>query len=410
MGVQLNKFINKSFSITMANSPNIDAFGRLRISNPSTIFDSKQIFDSQPLFWDELLETGSGITSSHSVDEAGTTITSSLNTAGKFTRQTFMWFNYQPGKSQEILMTGTLNISGGGTGVQRRIGQFNDNNGLYFEDDEGTTKVVLRSKVTGSVIETKFSQSEWNLDKMDGTGSSKTIVDWSKSQIFIIDYEWLSVGRVRMGLIIGGEIIYVHSFNNSNSKSGAYMSTPNLPLRFQMITTGSSPASSMLCICSSVISEGGTQNNGILRYSSTSGIHIDANIINTLYAVIGLRLKSTHLGESIDIINKSMISETNDDFEWILIYNPTVAGTFTYSDVSNSAIQVAKGVTANTISGGTPLDGGFSKQDSTSKESTNNSIRLGSSIDGTPSEIVLCVRPLSANADIQASITHRELS
>ena len=38
-----------------------------------------------------------------------------------------------------------------------------------------------------------------------------------------------------------------------------------------------------------------------------------------------------------------------------------------------------------------------------------NSLLLGAKIDGTPDEIVLCVRPLSANADIQGSLTWREL-
>ena len=98
------------------DGPTIDAFGRLRVSNPTTIFDSKQIYDNQPLLWDESLESGGGITSSHDPNEAATTIGTTLNTAGQFTRQTFMRFNYQPGKSQSIFMTGILDPSGGGTG------------------------------------------------------------------------------------------------------------------------------------------------------------------------------------------------------------------------------------------------------------------------------------------------------
>ena len=127
----------QNVNITAQDTASVDAFGRWRTSCPFTLFDSKQVFDNQPLFWDESLEAGAGITSSHSTDEAATTITSTLNTAGTFTRQTFMTFNYQPGKSQQILMTGVLDNSGGGTGVERRIGQFDDNNGIFFEDDAG---------------------------------------------------------------------------------------------------------------------------------------------------------------------------------------------------------------------------------------------------------------------------------
>ena len=109
-------------NIKAQDSFSIDAFGRWRTSDPLTLFDSKQIFDNQPLFWDESLESGGGISSSHSVNTASTVITSTDSTAGKFTRQTFMRFNYQSGKSQQIMMTGVLDRSGGGTGVQRRIG------------------------------------------------------------------------------------------------------------------------------------------------------------------------------------------------------------------------------------------------------------------------------------------------
>ena len=80
--------------------PASDAFGRLRTSEPYTIFDSKQIFDNQPLFWDDQEESGSGTTSVHDADAARTRIGVANTTAGKRTRQTFMRFNYQPGKSQ----------------------------------------------------------------------------------------------------------------------------------------------------------------------------------------------------------------------------------------------------------------------------------------------------------------------
>ena len=37
------------------------------------------------------------------------------------------------------------------------------------------------------------------------------------------------------------------------------------------------------------------------------------------------------------------------------------------------------------------------------------SLRIGSEIDGTKDILVLCVTPLSGGADIQASLTFREL-
>lgn len=404
--------------MVFADSPNMDAFGRLRVSNPLTIFDSKQIYDNQPLLWDEDLESGADITSAHSADEAATTITSTINTAGKFTRQTFRRFNYQPGKSQYIVMTGVLNDSGGGTGVQRRIGVFDDENGFFFEDDEGTIKVVLRSNVTGSVVDTKVAQSSWNLDKMDGTGPSNVTMDFTKAHIWVIDFEWLGVGRGRLGMFHGGAIVYVHQFQNDNTVNTAYMSTPNLPLRYQMITTGSSPASTLVCICASVISEGGIVGLGVVRHHSTGGAHVDCATENLIYAIVGLKLKAANLGADIELLSMSLMEIVGSKFvEWLVIWNPTVAGTFAYGDLTNSSLQVATGTATSTVTGGTQIAGGFFKSDGGASKGggigseLETALRLGADISDVVDTLVLCVRPVagSSGIDIEGSLSWREM-
>ncbi len=410
----------QNVSIAAQDSSSVDAFQRWRVSNPETIFDSKQIFDNQPLFWDEELESGASISSSHSVDKASTTITSTINVAGVFTRQTFMRFNYQPGKSQQIMMTGILDESGGGTGVERRIGIFDDDNGLFFEDNAGTIGVTRRTNVTSTPVDNTFTQANWNIDGMD-TGlnpknpSGKT-VDWTKYQIFFIDFEWLGSGRVRMCIVIDGMVFPVHEFLAANVLNEVYMSTPNLPLRYQMITTGSSPASLMRSGCAAVASEGGSQDTGILRYKSTAGTHVEANVENTIYAIVGIRLKSTHLGASINIESVSLDEHVGTKkYEWLLIFNPTVAGTFTYGAETNSAIETATGALANTVTGGTTITGGFASTDKFGGLALSsiipNALRLGADISNVVDEIVLCVRPVGGdtNIDIEGSITWREL-
>ncbi|HEG44640.1 hypothetical protein LCGC14_1021810 [marine sediment metagenome] len=402
-------------NITAQDSTSIDAFGRWRVSNPFALFDSKQIFDNQPLFWDEELESGASISSAHSVDTASTVITSTINVAGVFTRQTFMRFNYQPGKSQQVMMTGILDRSGGGTGVERRIGVFDDDNGLFFEFDNVTAGVTRRTNVTGTPVDNTVTQASWNHDKMDGTGPSGITVDWEKFQIFFIDFEWLGVGRVRMCLIHHGIVHVVHEFLGSNILDKVYMSTPNLPLRFQIVTTGSSPASEIEAGCATVASEGGQQDTGVLRYKSTSGTHVDLATQDVIYAIVGIRLKATHLGATISLVDVSLTEHQGSKFyEWLLIFNPTVADTFAYSALTNSAIETATGATANTVTGGTIITGGFAssaqKGGTSIAQSVQNALRLGADISNVVDEIVLCVRPVggSTGIDIEGSITWRE--
>lgn len=403
-------------SIRCQDSPSIDAFARLRVSNPTTIFDSKQLHDSMPLFWDDAQISGSGTSSIHSQQKASTEMIVSLNTAGRRVRQTFMRFNYQPGKSTLVFLTGTLGAIGGGVGITRAMGMYDDNNGIFMKDDEGVVKAVIRSKTSGAVVDNEVAQSAWNLDKFDGTGPSGVTLDVTKSQIVLIDFEWLGVGRVRIGFVINGIPYYCHEFNHSNINSGVYMSTPNLPIRYEIENDGTGAASQLEHICSSVQSEGGTQDNGTLRYISTAGTHLDANAENTIYALIGIKLKATHIDAVMDVVKLSLAEHVGEKtFEWLWILNPIVAGTFTYANETNCSLMSAKGGTTNTVTGGTYIDGEMTasaKRGSGASSNPSNAIRLGSAIDGTVDEMVLCVRPVggSINCDFEGSITYKNIA
>ena len=219
---------SRDLAIKMADSPSIDAFDRVRVSNPQTIFNSKQLWDKAPEIYDEDT-TGAGTTSAHTANNSCVNMAVSATTAGSITRQTFRQFNYQPGKSQLIFLT--ANMNGIVDGVTKQVGQFNTNNGLFFELSGSSAYVGIRTYTSGSVVDTKIAQASWNVDPMDGTGPSGVTIDWSKVQIFVMDFEWLGVGRVRFGLVNNGIVYYVHYYSGANNDTKVYMTTPNLPVR-----------------------------------------------------------------------------------------------------------------------------------------------------------------------------------
>ena len=144
-----------------------------------------------------------------------------------------------------------------GSGIITRMGLFDDNNGIFLQRSNNTISLVVRSNVSGSPSDSNYAtQANWNIDKMDGTGLSGLTLDFSKSQILTFDFEWLGVGCVRVGFVVDGNVFYCHQFNHANNITGVYMSTPNLPLRYQIENTGSGIASSIECICCAVLSEG----------------------------------------------------------------------------------------------------------------------------------------------------------
>lgn len=397
-------------AIKMADSASIDAFARMRVSGPETLFDSKQIFDNQPLFWDELEVSGAGTASTWSQDTASTKMTVSLNTAGKRVRQTFMRPNYQPGKSQMILMTGTLGNGGGGTGITRCIGQFDDNNGIFMRDNEGIVEAVIRSNVTGTPVDTAVAQSAWNMDVLDGTGDSGITLDGTKSQIVVFDYEWLGVGRVRIGFVFNGIPVYVHEFNHSNILAGVYMSTPNNPLRYEIENDGTGVASELEHICCTVMSEGGTQKLGVLRHYDSPSLTGLTSGVN--YVMMAGRLKSTHLGATIEVESFSALTPSTNNFcHWHLVAGGTVTGTLTFVDQPDSAVQVADGAKTVTHNGdGLEIDGGFFSSSLPVSVGLINALKLGSAIDGTPQEFYIVVKPITNNVSVDTSVTWRELN
>jgi hypothetical protein len=91
--------------------------------------------------------------------------------------------------------------------------------------------------IPSRTVDTRIPQSQWNIDKCDGTGPSGFNIDLSKMQMFYIDYSWYGAGFVRWGFRgPDGNVIYVHKLINNNVNTEAYMRSGNLPARYETST------------------------------------------------------------------------------------------------------------------------------------------------------------------------------
>lgn len=398
--------------IRYADGPNLDAFARLRVSSPFTLFDSRQVFDSQPLFWDDVQASGAGTTSTHNANQASTTLLVANVTAGRRVRQTKQRFTYEPGKSQAILMTVVLGAAA--SGITESVGWGDDSNGIFWRCIDGVLTITRRTFTSGAAVDEDVAQADWNLDRLDGTGHSGVTINATLTQLLIIDAEWLGVGRVRLGFFFDGQIVYAHEFLNANAISLVYMSSSTLPLQYSIENDGAGPETTLVTLCSSVQSEGGQQEIGSIRHVSTAAATVNANAVGTYYAIAGLRQKAGQLDSVIKPVSVSLVATTLDAFEWRLILNPTVAGVFTYVNVANSPAQVVVGDTAgnpstNTVTLGTVIEGGYGAQQSSVDLMVENALYIGSTFAGVVDEIVLAVSPLAINLDIAGALVWREL-
>lgn len=376
----------------------LDAFARLRFSQPETIFDSKQIVDGLPIFWDDQQTSGSGATSVHNTNQASSTLSVSVSTAGKRVRQTYRRFNYQAGKSQLIVRTGVLGdpISG----ITKEFGLHDDENGLFFASGSGNVSVNIRTFTSGAAVTTSIPQSLWNGDRLDGTGESGLNIDWNNATIFFFDFEWLGVGDVRFGIFYKGKPVICHIFENSSAKTVVYMSTPNLPLRTSIENDGTGIAADITDICSTVISEGGIQNTGLTLGINRGSTSFTTGNNTNLYPLIAIRLNSSYLGSTVKPESFSLVCTSTATYAWYLLLDPTVTGTvFSWTALSNSSIDYDVSTTnATTVSGGTVLKTGVGRetnQGGSGSAAVINDFALGSDISGTSNILVLAVQRLN---------------
>lgn len=229
-------------------SPVFDAFGNQKISDSSMI--GVYEFANDPM--DDLFaaETANGATITH--DEVKSLVSLNVTTANGSSaiRTTNKYHFYWPAVGTEI--TATVGLGDAGTANNtRRWGYFDEDNGVFFELAGTTLNVVLRSKVSGSVVETRVAQSAWNVDNMDGTGLSSIVINPAKVNVYWIDLQWLGSGRVRMGVFRGdGVRATCHEFRNAGQNDYPYMQNGSLPWRVENFNTaliGTTPVLRHVC-------------------------------------------------------------------------------------------------------------------------------------------------------------------
>ena len=383
-----NVEVNSGLANTVYNplgnlNAGLDAFGRLRVSNPLTLFDATNVGTMSTKFFN-YINGSSNI--AHSYDTSSTNL--STSGAGLCYRQSKRRMSYQPGKSFLVLTTFVMNEPK--LGVWQTVGLWDTSNGITFSAEEAELAMSIRNN--GSV--NRVYQSDWNIDKLDGTGPSGLAIDVTKSQIFFIDIEWLGVGSVRTGFVINGQFVVAHIFHNANINGAVYTRTVNLPVRFQLESSG--PSATMQTICSSVISEGGYEaraNGRVDGTSSLGGVSVGTSWVNL--ATIRLSdLNAIVVPAGIDILNIS-----NTDFEWGLFVDATPTSAFTFNPSSSSVEIATNTVTFSSL--GERIYGGYMGGKSSPATIGNGALswdnQLGVNDDTTPQTLTLAIRSATSS-------------
>lgn len=421
--VQIKNFDNVPIKVTpdsgvSTKTSSLDAFGRLRVSNPLTLFDSSHRYNDNNL-WSTLTASGGAATFNAN---AGLIDLSVTTTSGsKVYRETTKVFSYQPGKS--LLVMNTFVFNPAKANLRQRVGYYGTANGLYLElagTGANALSFVERSSVSGVVAETRVLQSNWNVDKLDGTGPSGVVLDITKAQILWMDVEWLGLGTVRIGFVINGKLIVCHEFDHANIIASTYITTASLPLRYEIENTGTTASASVLKqVCSTAISEGGYELRGLQQ---GIGIPITAPITlttaGTYYPIVSLRLKvSPDRLDAIVILTALSIMgiSNNVNYSWRVVASGTTSGGTWISAGVNSAVEY--NLTGTGFTDGRILAEGYTQATNQSvstidilKEALFKFQLERDSFTSTPFELSVTAAASTNAASIYASMDWEEIS
>ena len=385
----------------------LDGFGKLRVTNPKTLFDAKQLSDKLPQVFDEVIN-GTG-TSVWQKDDSYTKMTTSA--AGDYViRQTSTHFNYQPGKSILAYFTGTFTPQ---TNITKRIGLFQGlssapytpTDGIFIESVDGSSGYIAFRvlKTQGTYYSLSAAQPAWNLDKLDGTGSSGLTVNFNFAQLLVIDYEWLGIGRIRCGFNIAGKTVYAHEFTHTTGLSAPYMTSGNQPVRYEIRQTGAG-SGFLNHICSSVMSEGGEEYIGTsltAELTASAGVSIDAT---KYYPVLAIRLNPSAHDLALVLKKINLLNTGNGNAIFRVYQNPVITGgSLAFGNLEyTSLVQYANGSASLGLSGGYALASGFVGAGNAAvalgtsgTEIVGELAVLGTKINGTPDIFVIACKGVS---------------
>jgi hypothetical protein len=345
---------NQNVNVGILPAPHtLDLFSRNRISNPVSLFASQFLYDKQPLLWDELLVGGG--TSTFNSNTSSVSLAVTTTSGDRVVRQTKEYFAYEPDRAQQTVFsvvfgTGTANCT-------QNVGTFDDNDGVFIQLNGTTFGAVIRSSTSGSAVDSITTQANFNIDPLDGTGPSKVVLDVTKAQLFIIEYQWFGVGTVRFGLFYNSQIYYFHQVFHANLVTQVYMKRGSLPLRFEIKNTAAISGAVILTqICAAMQSEAGYTPTGI-NFSANTGTSGRSITNGATLPILSITLNSTKIRATIVPISFSILGNAANNLYYQIILNGSLTGS-SFSSVNTNSVAEYD-ISATAISGGTVLDSGY---------------------------------------------------
>jgi hypothetical protein len=273
-------------------APTLNSFGSLLTGEIRTVGVYEFSADDQADLFTSVYRTGG---SGSYMAEYSTYAISTTNSSGSYaSRTTNKYHFYWPGRGLGLVATMACGDTGV-TGNIRRWGLFDAETGVFFALSGSVPCVGFRNTVNGVVTDTLYSQSEWILDKLDGTGVSLQTLNINKITPYVIDYQWLGAGRIRFGIVDKtGQKVWCHVVENSGQRDFPYMSKGSAPFRVESENYTANGGTPTLRITCAAVQHEGPLDYTFWRWSYSHGAK---TITGSQHPLISVRAKTQYYGK-----------------------------------------------------------------------------------------------------------------
>ncbi len=323
---------------------------RLKVSEKQVTFYNTSLYGLGTDVWG--YSTTLSATATHDANKAACVLKTSTTTNSEVIRQTLKVMNYVPGRPVEFSLAFQTQQA---TGARTRVGVFDENNGIYFEKDENNEFwCVLRSKSTGVVLENRVKRSDWNGDRLDGTGLSTITVPPGKMQMVRFDYEWYGAGAVMINFIIDNHKHTVHTFYTGNREAVSWSATPFLPIRQEIKNISATTESFLTLYSTSLSMEGSSTSFGVPKITGIPLPGLNLSTAFTYVPTVSIRLKPDQLNAVAFIEEVQAFTVDNSFLTFRIIKNATLSngGTLTWTDFNTNSSSVQVNTDATSVTGG----------------------------------------------------------
>ena len=234
---------------------------------------------------------------------------------------------------------------------------------------------VAGSSIVGTFTQTKAGENQtntfipsasFNIDRLDGSGETKMVLDPQKGNVFQIAYQYLGFGNSTFSIEDPntGKLVNFHQIKNANNRTTPVLKNPNLSVLATSANIGGTTSKTLKTVSMASFVEGNTAqlDPKFSRTFSFTGVNSSVNFVPLALLKANRLFKDQSCFGEIDLVRIAASNEVNNKtLEVGLFLNAVITGDVNYkyvneqNSIASYAALVPTGTGANTIANGASL-------------------------------------------------------